>query len=504
MPDRSRRTGPGDTARPDRSPAALMRHGLAALRSRGLVVKLWLAFTALLLFVLVPLELALHQVLVRFYAHQVTEPLLYHSQQLANLLADHDEAINMAPMMGQMVGGEVIVLDAAGQPVDFEGASTLAPPEAGVAAVLSGRSFVGHLKTPTGQSYIVTGVPVPDGRGGVMLMAPAEPVQRSLTVARRYLILAGGVTLALGTGLALMLARSLTRPVQAMEQATRAIARGDFSVRVPVTSGDEIGRLGEAINRMSAQLEAYETRRREFLANVAHELRTPLSYIRGYTQALAEGLVTEPSERERYLKIVHDEAIRLGRLVDDLMDLAQMDEGQMALERQPLDIRVPVEQAVETVRPLAEEKGVALQVDLEADLPTLEADGGRIQQVVFNLLDNALRHTPPGGAVRVIARAEQGGVTVRVTDTGEGIEPALLPLVFERFQGQRIGGRGLGLAVVRSIVRAHGGEVGASSRRGEGSTFWFWLPALVPVGLQARKGQAVERPKRQGPELNDR
>lgn len=449
------------------------------MRSRSLVLKLWLAFTALLLFVLIPLEMALHQVLVRFYATQVTDPLLHHSQQLAEMLA-HEPAhgLEMAPMMGQMVGGEVIILGAGGKPLPFDGASAMAAPVAAVTALRAGKSFVGQLQAPTGELYIVTGVPVPSGGGqGVLLMAPAEPVQRSLLLARRYLWLAGVATLVLGTGLALMLARSLTRPVQAMERATRSIARGDFSVRVPVESADEIGRLGEAVNQMTTQLDAYETRRREFLANVAHELRTPLSYIRGYTQALAEGLVADPAARDRYQKIVMDEAIRVGGLVDDLMDLAQMEEGQMTFERLPLEIRLPVEQAVATVQPRAEEKHVTLTVDLPPGLPTPLADAGRIQQVLFNLVDNALRHTPAGGRVTVSARAVEDGLVVRVSDTGPGLDPELIPLIFERFQGHRQGGRGLGLAVVRQIVRAHGGEAGVESKPGEGSTFWFRLPA---------------------------
>lgn len=447
------------------------------MRSRSLVVKLWLAFSALLLFVLIPLEFALHEVLVRFYANQVTDPLLFHSQQLADMLA-HEPAhgVEMAPLMGQMVGGEVIILGANGRPVAFDGASTLPLPEAGIAAVMAGEAFVGHMETPAGAGYIVTGTPVPGQKGGVLIMAASEPFQQPLRLARRYLWLASGATLALGTALALVLARSLTRPVQAMERATQSIARGDFSVRVPIDSADEIGRLGQAVNQMSAQLDAYETRRREFLANVAHELRTPLSYMRGYTQAMAEGLVTEPAAQERYQKVVHDEAVRVGRLVDDLMDLAQMEEGQMAFDRVPLEIRLPVEQAMATVQPRAEAKGVTLAVELPPDLPTPLADGGWIQQVIFNLVDNALRHTPAGGAVRVSARSEQGGLLVRVSDTGPGIDPAQAALIFERFQSHRQGGRGLGLAVVRSIVRAHGGEVGVESQPGQGSTFWFRLP----------------------------
>lgn len=446
------------------------------MRSRSVVVKLWLAIAALMLLVLVPLELSLHQLLNEFYRDQVTEPLLYHSEQLALMLAEDPAAIQMAPAMGHMVGGEVIVLDATGKPISFPGASPVTTPvEAGQRA-LSGQPYTDQVMVSSGEVFIVTAVPIPERGGAVLLLAPAAPVQRSLMLARRYLWIAGAVTLVAGGALAFMLARSLLRPVIAIEQATQSIARGDFSTRVQVTSVDEIGQLAMAVNQMTAQLEAYENRRREFLANVAHELRTPLSYIRGYTQALAEGLVTVPEERERYQKIVQEEAVRVGRLVDDLMDLAQMEEGQMGFDHAALDLQVPIQQAAATIRPLAEEKGVAVRIDLPENLPQPRADGGRIQQVVFNLLDNGLRYTPAGGELKVSAAADDRWVTVRVSDTGPGIDPDLLPLIFERFHKKHSSGRGLGLAIVRSIVRAYGGDVGAESVPGQGSTFWVRLP----------------------------
>ncbi|MDF2626558.1 MAG: two-component sensor histidine kinase [Symbiobacteriaceae bacterium] len=446
------------------------------MRKLSIVAKLWLAFTALILIVMVPLEIALGKLLTDFYGSQVTEPLLYHSRQLADLLASDPTTLDMAPMMGHMVGGEVLVLDRSGNPVDFPGASvTPAPPQAVAVATKSGSRFVGEVPLDRG-SFIVTAVPVSQNFGAVVLLAPAAPLKQSLSLARRYLWLAGALTLLLGTGLALMLARSLLRPVIAIERATVRIARGDFSTRVDVETGDELGKLAGAVNQMTAQLEGYEKRRREFLANVAHELRTPLSYIRGYAQAVAEGLVRAPEEQERYLHIVQEESVRIGRLVDDLMDMAQMDEGQLSFDLQPLDLALPIGQAAAAIRPQAEEKAVAVEVSLPGDLPHPLADGGRMQQVVFNLLDNALRHTPAGGRLTVTARREGGQVIVAVADTGEGIPPEELPLVFERFRKRHSRGRGLGLAIVRSIVRGHGGEVGVTSTPGQGSTFSFTLP----------------------------
>jgi signal transduction histidine kinase len=441
------------------------------MRKLNVVAKLWVAFTVLIFAAMVPLELALGQLLTDFYASQVTEPLLYHSQQLADMLAQDPGAVDMAPAMGHMVGGEVQVLDPTGAPVSFAGASQEPTPQQAVNTARTGHTFSGQV----GET-IVTAVPIPHTGGAVVLMAPAAPVQRSLALARRYLWMAGAITLALATGLAFMIARSLLRPVIAIERATTQIARGDFSTRVPIETGDEIGQLAGAVNQMTARLESYEKRRREFLANVAHELRTPLSYIRGYAQAMAEGLVRTEEDRERYLRIVQEESVRVGRLVDDLMDLTQMDEGQLSFDMQTLDLRVPVEQAIAAVRPLAEEKGVAIEARLPDDLPQPEADGGRLQQVVFNLLDNGLRHTPQGGKLTVTARRDDGAVMVRIADTGEGIPPEDLPLVFERFRKRHSSGRGLGLAIVRSIIRAHGGEVGVESEVGKGSAFWFRLP----------------------------
>lgn len=446
------------------------------MRSRSIVAKLWLAFTALILVVMIPLGFALHRLLTDFYAHQVTEPLLYHSQQLASLVGRDQGTIQNAAIMGDMVGGEVIILSRTGQPLQFPGSSSFTPPEEAVQRTLAGSVFVGQATAAGGKVFIVAGVPIPEIQGAVLLLAPAEPVQQSLMLARRYLWLAGAGTLLLGTGLALMLSRHLLRPVIAIEQATRSIARGDLSTRVNVSSSDELGDLASAVNQMTSQLQAFETKRREFLANVAHELRTPLSYIRGYTQAMSEGFITTEEERTQYQRIVHEESVRIGRLVDDLMDLAQIEEGQMAMTLVALDLRTPIEQAVATVRPLAEEKGIVLSVRLPEDLPSLVADGGRIQQVVFNLLDNTLRHTPQRGTVSLTAVSGEGNVTVSVTDSGPGIEADLLPLIFERFHKRHSAGRGLGLAIVRSIIRAHGGEVGVHSTLGTGTTFWFRLP----------------------------
>ncbi len=440
------------------------------------VTKLWLSFTLTIVFVIVPLEVALGKLLSDFYGSQVTEPLLYHSEQLARILASDPKAIEVAPLMGQMVGGEVLILDPSGVPIAFPGGSDKVLPDEIVRAVLSGQAVAKQVSLENEGLFIVTAVPISVPGGAVALLAPAEPMQRSLTAARRYLWLAGIVTLLAGTALSFMLARSLIRPVVAIKKATELIAQGDFSARVTVEPTDEIGELAAAVNQMTAQLKSYDHRRREFLANVAHEIRTPLSYIRGYAQALAEGLVTNEEERTLYLQVVHEESVRLGRLVNDLMDLAEMDEGRLSLDLTELDVALPIDQAVSTIRPLAQEREITLKVNIPEKRPLLRADGERIQQVFVNLLDNGLRHTPIGGTITIWVSIEEDTMTCRVTDTGPGIPEEELPMIFERFHKYRSSGRGLGLAIARSIVRAHGGEIGAESEPGKGTTIWVRLP----------------------------
>jgi signal transduction histidine kinase len=459
----------------------------SAAPSISLVLKLWLAIVGLILVVFIPLQFALNGQITGFYHRQVIEPLLFHSQQYAAMLAENPEEIAMAPLMAQMVQGQIQVLDRAWQPIPFPGSSDLVAPAGAVEAVRQGRTWVGSLRTPGGGDWLVTAAPVGQAAGAVILFSPAAPLQQSVAQARHFLLMAGAATLLLGTILALLLSRKILRPLLAVERATAQIAQGEFRIRLPVTSQDEMGRLAAAVNAMSEQLADYEQRRREFLATVAHELRTPLTYVRGYAQILAEGSAVTEADRIRYARIVEEESIRLSRLVNDLLDLAQMDEGTLALAPDWVDLRVPIEQAAATIRPKAEADGVALQIRLPPHLPELWIDGGRIQQVVLNLLDNGLRHTPRGGTLTLTAALDGDGVRVSVRDTGKGIPPAEIGQIFDRIRPHGREKRGIGLAIVKGLVLLHEGKVGVQSWPGEGAELWFWLP-LRPEQKSAPPG----------------
>jgi signal transduction histidine kinase len=293
------------------------------------------------------------------------------------------------------------------------------------------------------------------------------------------LLLAAGVAGLAAVLLTLVLSRRILRPVEALTAAAQRMEKGDLSQRVEVHSQDEIGELARAFNAMADGLARLEELRRNMVTDVAHELRTPLSNIRGYLEALQDGVV-EP--KPEVIDSLHEEAMLLNRLVDDLRELTLAEAGQLKLERRPVAPADLVDRALEAARAQAEAKGIALQADLPEDLPLVDVDSQRIGQVLGNLLSNALTHTPPGGKVVVVARAKQLAVEVSVSDTGEGIPLERLPYIFERFyradrsRSRATGGTGLGLSIAKQLVEAHGGRISVASQVGQGTTFTFTLP----------------------------
>jgi len=245
-------------------------------------------------------------------------------------------------------------------------------------------------------------------------------------------------------------------------------------VRVQERGPREARSVARAFNAMTARLEATDSRRRSFLADVTHELRTPLSIIRGQAEAIADGVY--PSDAIHVAPIL--EATRtLERLVDDLRTLALSETGSLVLAREPVDLAVLVNGGLDAFAASAESAGITLTEHVAADLPPIQLDPSRISGVLRNLLMNAIRHTPAGGTVAVTATRQGDQVTVEVRDTGRGIPPDLLPRIFDRFvKGPGSTGSGLGLAIARDIVQAHGGTIEATSQEGVGTTIRFTLP----------------------------
>lgn len=273
------------------------------------------------------------------------------------------------------------------------------------------------------------------------------------------------------------------RPIRHMTEAADAITAGATDTRVPVEPGEhEAARLGRALNLMIDTSQAAESRLRRFVADASHELRTPLTTLRGYTELSAAGALDTPEERADVMRRIGQEATRMSRMVDDLLLLAQLDE-ERPMERSQVDIAALVHDLAADMRVVQPARSV--EVDAAGPLTVL-ADRDRVVQAITAYTTNAMRHTPPDAPVVLRARREGSEVRVAVEDSGPGIPPDAVDHVFERFyrvdkgRARSMGGNGLGLAIVASIVEAHGGRCGVDSRLGEGSTFWLTLPVMPP------------------------
>ncbi len=290
---------------------------------------------------------------------------------------------------------------------------------------------------------------------------------------------AGAIAAAIALILARWLARGMTQPLRDMALAARGMETGDYGQRVRTSSRDEVGQLAAAFNRMSEELESLEGLRRELVANVSHELKTPISALRAHLENLLDG-VEEPDPET--LQVMMTQSERLSRLVEQLLDLSRLESGEMPLQREAVELRPLVSEVLSEIEVARSGREVRLEDRVPHDLPPVLADRERVHQVLFNLLDNAVRFTPRGGEVVVSAHRVDARCEVSVADTGPGIPPEHLPRLFERFyrvdpaRSQKDGGTGIGLAIARSVVEAHGGRIRAESQVGKGSVFTFDLP----------------------------
>jgi len=331
-------------------------------------------------------------------------------------------------------------------------------------------------------------------RQGWLVFAAPEPNRREWFSENllRPLLLAGAVGLALSALLAWIISRSVARPLQQVAHAAHAITQGDYDQTVPVSGPSEVRHLAQDFNHMARQVRASRDAQRDFVANVSHELKTPLTSIQGYSQAILDGTADDRESVQRSAGIIHDEAERMGRLVTGLLDLARIESGQVEMRRERVDLQALLANVTDGFQLRAAEAGIRLESQV-ATLPPLEGDGDRLAQVFANLLDNALKHTPEGGKVLVTARpltpsavrslkqAWPQAVEVAISDSGQGIPAQDLSRVFERFyqvekSRKHTGSVGLGLAITREIIEAHGGSISAESIVGLGTRFTVVLP----------------------------
>ena len=308
---------------------------------------------------------------------------------------------------------------------------------------------------------------------------PKEEVQHIfLNAAHRYILWAGLVALTLAVLISFLLIKRILKPIYELGMITGKIAQGDYTKRVEITASDEIGELAKSFNMMTDSLDRFERMREDMVANVAHELRAPLTNMRGYLEALSDG-VLPPSHKT--LELLHAETLRLVTLTDELLLLSKADLARSTLELKKTNLIECIMQVLDLFQTSFDAKEITVERDLPDTPIEIKADESKLGQVLHNLSQNALQYTPPRGVVRIIVEQLPGWTKVTFTNTGDGISEKDLPFIFERFyraeksRSRDYGGAGIGLAIVKELIEAHGGQTGAESSAKE-TRIWFTLP----------------------------
>lgn len=460
-----------------------------------IVVKLGGTIILLFLIVLLPVGFVIERIFSGFYYNEVREQNVGLSTQYATIIANTNNS-SVIPMIEMMAGFSQIklyIVDSRGRIIANSGIpdlvkGTLLPTEE-IFPLSQGKAIEKvYMEPSTGKRYLVSGQPIINEQGflgGVYVMSSIEGIDQSLQNVRAMLLLSGVGAFFLALGFTYILSKKLSHPLIQMEKAARKIAKGDLDTRVTVRStSDEIGSLAQAINDLAFDLQRVRDSRREFFANISHELRTPITYVEGYAKALKDKMYQSEQEKEQYLDIIYEESVRLSNMIGDLFDLSKMDEGKISLQMEWVDLSEVMEGAIHKSVFRARKKGLDIEYSVQDRLPLAYCDGNRMTQVFINLLDNAIRYTEKG-RISVTMWQEEDGIKIAVTDTGMGIPEAELPYIFDRFyrveksRSRQYGGTGLGLAIVKNLVELQGGTIFVTSELEKGTRFELTFPNVA-------------------------
>ena len=458
---------------------------------RSIFSRLFLSYILVILLVTVTLG-ALMAYLVREH--------LVENKRLEMLGKGHAVAAAVAPvlgtgslpfrleLLGDLIGARIWVADSqgnvlAGKP-PIRWVRTLPEDAQRLEELFAGtpQSWVRNSRRQNDPSILVAVPLVSPSPAAVFISTPITGVNQAIGAIDRLLLFSLLVGTAAATLFGLLISRTLTRPIADISHAAARFTAGDYASRTGATGGDEIGGLGRTFNTMAESLAKVEYNRREFLATVSHELKTPVASIQALAEALADGVAAKPEHRQRYLSTIVGESQRIDRLIRDLLDLAQLEAGELSIVREKIDLVAFLSRETAKYDHLLAEKDLALRVNAVPAVPPVLADPGWLAQIVANLVSNAARHSPAGETIVINVQATAGNVVVAVSDRGPGIPPEDQPHIWERFyrvdksRARSGGGTGLGLAITKRLVQAMNGEITLESVPGEGAKFTFTLP----------------------------
>jgi signal transduction histidine kinase len=392
-------------------------------------------------------------------------------------------------MLGNLVGTDIWLVNQQGMVLAGD------PPQRWTTALPDDPSQLDSLFNGSPQSWVrsspnqsdpsitvalpLTAAPVPTA---LFLYTPITEIKQTIYSLDKLLFMSLSAGMLAAILLGFFIARSMTRPIADISRAATRFARGEYTYRIKATGQDEIGHLGQVFNSMAETLAHTEQNRRDFLANVSHELKTPVASIQALAEALADGLATKPEQIARYLSTIVEESKHIDRLIRDLLDLSQLEAGELSIIIEPVDLEAFLSGELPKYQLLAAAKNISLVPQIAGDLPPVLADSGRLSQIIANLLNNALRYSPESSQITIAVAAAPSQITLTVTDHGPGIDPGDQPFIWDRFyrvdksRSRTAGGTGLGLAITKKLVLAMGGDIKVTSSINQGAAFSFTLP----------------------------
>lgn len=463
-------------------------------RSR-IALKLGFIIVSVFVIVLLVLGLTVYQMFANFYMQEMKSEL---KEMTAHFIAMEEKSQTTSEEMlmtfADFSNVSLYYINAAGK-ITFHSGQHDSPNYSFIRSsdlnnIFAGQTISLEHEDELGERFSVFGEPIyKQGKvtSAIYVMTSMKSLDTSLAAVRNLLMLAGVGALCLAIGITWIISTLVSRPLIQMQQATQQIAKGKLTTRIDIHQQDEIGDLALAINNLAVDLQRYHDTRHEFYANISHELRTPITYLEGYANVLKQRLYDSEEEKEQCIDIIHQEAYRMERLVADVFELDHMEAGTYPIHLEPVHIPQLIEQTVAKVQLKASEKGLRLGTRIAVLDLYVRADRLRMEQVLLNLLENAVRYTDHG-SVQMTVESLGGQLAIHIEDTGRGISQEDLPYIFDPFyrveksRSRQHGGTGLGLSIVKKLVVLQGGTIEVRSQLGRGSCFSIYMSSLAVEG----------------------
>ena len=462
------------------------------MKFNGIVIKFGVLMMSLFLIILLPLGFIIDRIFLEVYSDQVHQNVNQYSNKLKDVLEkNYKFDPKLFDYLSSATEREILVFNENGvilsdSQLGFEKGEQVQNDL--IEILRDGKYFDrGYTNPDTNEEFFFVGRPLIVGEkfvGGVFVFSSIDKIHELMHSIRYWIIasIIGSILLALS--FTLFISQKFSKPLLEMEKATREIAKGNLKAKIKVKSHDEIGSLGKAINDLSLELNNYRINRSELLANISHELRTPISYLKGYAQLIKNHQYHNQKELESYSIIIENEADRLAKVIQDLFELSKMEEGKVTLHFQMVDLEDLIEEVIQKVKVKAMKKNLKMELNIKNALPMIYSDGARIEQILLNILENSINYTETGKIV-LIAENQNHSILIKVKDTGIGIPEEDLPFIFDRFhrveksRSREMGGTGLGLAIVYEMVKLLQGSVTVTSNYGEGTEFYIRFPLIT-------------------------